>query len=106
MLCGMLTSGSNSASHHGLPRSRGAVQQHSPGWLNSNLPVQVEMGKGKLNSFSNLLLLHVASSNISICDIRLLPRLHHLDGGVRLRGQSVNHAVTVSVQSHARAGLE
>lgn len=57
------------------------------------------MCKRKLNSFPNLLLLHVQATNIGVRDIGLLVLTQHSNRRVSLRGQNVYQGIRVSVKS-------
>jgi len=49
---------------HGLASARWAIQQHPPGGVNANLPIQLMVRQGKLHCLLDLLLLNVIASNI------------------------------------------
>ena len=55
---------SDSLGEHRLPRSRGSIQEHTSGWINANLLVELMVSQRKLYSLTNLLFLNIASTNI------------------------------------------
>lgn len=64
----------------------------------TNLPVEVEVCQGQLDCLSDLLFLHVHSSDISVCHIRLLILAQHRNRRVGLRRQDIHESVGVAVQ--------
>lgn len=80
----------NRLHQHGLSCSWGAVQKNTSRWIDTDLLVEVEMCERKLNSFPNLLLLHIQTTDIRICDIWLLIRAQHSNRGVSLGREDID----------------
>ncbi len=59
---------------HGLASARWAIQQHPPGGVNANLPVQLMVSQGELHCLLDLLFLNVIASNILIAKQRMTLR--------------------------------
>jgi len=72
----------------------------------TNLPVKVEVCQGKFNSLPDLLLLHVHTTNISVCHIGLLIFAQHRNRRVGLGRKDVNESVGVTVESDRGGWLE
>jgi hypothetical protein len=68
--------------------------------------VEVEVCERKLNSFPNLLFLHVEAANLGIGNIRLLMIAKHRDRGVGLWRQNIHKGVGVAVKRDGGGGLE
>jgi hypothetical protein len=83
----------NSLHQHSLSGTRRAVEKDTARRVDTDLVVEVEVCKGQLDSFSDFLLLHVQSSDISVRNVWLLVCTKHSNGGVCLWGKDVDERV-------------
>ena len=96
----------DSLSEHGLTGTWGSIKKDTTGRVDTDLGVELRVSKRKLNSFSDLLLLDVESTDIAVLDIGLLAHLHHGDGGVSVGRQDVNDSLRAPVDGNSRVWLE
>lgn len=68
--------------------------------------VQVEMGERQLDSFADLLLLHVETTNIGVRHVGLLVGTQHSDGGIGLRREDIDEGVGMAVEGDRGRRLE
>mmetsp|Transcript_67322 Transcript_67322/g.152328 ORF Transcript_67322/g.152328 Transcript_67322/m.152328 type:complete len:327 (+) Transcript_67322:217-1197(+) len=90
--------------HHGFPRPRRPVHEHTPRRVDADLAVELELGERELDGLAHLLLLDVVAADVCIRHVRL--GRHELDGGVGLGGQDGHHRVRVAVEGHRRVRLQ
>lgn len=64
------------------------------------------MRQRQLDSLPNFLLLHVQTTNIGVCDIRLLAFAQHGNRGVSFRGENIDQGVGVTVEGDRRGWLQ
>jgi len=83
--------------HHEVGQYLIAGQNRFPRILSlyvfTNLLVKVEVGQGQLYSLSNLLFLHIQTSDITVCNVRLFMGTEHSYGRVGFGGEYVNQRV-------------
>ena len=70
----LVTSGGvgHSFSQHSFAAAWRAVHEHTAGWVDADLLVQIEMREWQLDSLSYLLLLDVVASDVRVRHVRLL----------------------------------
>lgn len=64
------------------------------------------MCQGQFNGLPNLLLLHVHSTNISVCYVRLLILAQHRNGRVGLGRKDIDESIRMAMQSDRGGGLQ
>ncbi len=78
---------------HGFASARWAVQQHPPGGVNANLPVQLMVRQGELHCLLDLLFLNVIASNILKAKQRMALKwldVSHINRGMNKSRECVN----------------
>ena len=96
----------NSFCKHCLTGTWRSVKKHTSGRVNTDLRIKLRVGKRELDSFFDLLLLNVHTTNISISDIWSFGHLHHLYWGISVRWENIDDRLRWSVKCNSSIWLQ